>query len=211
MNKVLPFEVHASDYDQWFERYPNVFQAELRAINEHLAKLPENIQGIEVGLGTGRFSAALGIKEGIEPAKEMAKIAAKRGIEIMIGTAENLPYRDFHYDFVLLVTICYLKNVPLAFREAYRVLKNGASIIVGVLDKNMPIVKSYEEKRKSSDFYRDATFYEMPTVNRYLKEAGFKHLEYAQSLFGNLDDIDASEAPREGYGEGSFVVIRAVK
>lgn len=58
-------------------------------------KLPENIKGIEVGLGTGKFAKVLGIKEGVEASNEMAAIALKRGIEVVTGRAENLPIKVF--------------------------------------------------------------------------------------------------------------------
>ena len=65
-------------------------------------------------MGTGRFSKALGIKEGIEPSEEMAIKAMKSGIEIMKGVAERLPYSDYHFDFLLYVTICHLNNLKMA-------------------------------------------------------------------------------------------------
>ena len=97
------FNENVEAYEAWYDTYPEVFQSEVAAIKEQLLKLPENIYGIEVGLGTGRFAKALGIKEGVEPSEEMAKKAMKRGIEIMKGVAEKLPYSDYHFDFILFV------------------------------------------------------------------------------------------------------------
>ena len=48
------FDTNVDEYEAWFDKYPEVYQSELAAIREHLLKLPENIRGIEVGLGTGR-------------------------------------------------------------------------------------------------------------------------------------------------------------
>ena len=64
------FNKNVEVYEAWYDNYPEVFQSEIVAIREQLFKLPENIYGIEVGLGTGRFSKALGIKEGIEPSEK---------------------------------------------------------------------------------------------------------------------------------------------
>ena len=211
MMKTDVFSEHVETYEAWYEKYPAVYHAELAAIKEQLLKLPENIKGIEVGLGTGRFAQPLGIKEGIEPSTEMAKIAMKRGIEIMEGVAERLPYSDLHFDFVLFVTICHLKEIKAAFAQAHRVLKHGGAIIIGFLDKDQSIAKQYEEKRDRSNFFKHATFYPVNRIEKLLKEAGFKNFEYNQTLFGALDEIKEVQPPLQGFGKGSFVVVKAVK
>ncbi|TYP98987.1 methyltransferase family protein [Tenacibaculum adriaticum] len=205
------FNKNVEAYEAWYNDYPEVFQSEVAAIKEQLLKLPEKISGIEVGLGTGRFSEALGIKEGIEPSEEMAKRAVKRGIEIMKGVAEKLPYSDYYFDFLLFVTICHLNNLKGALNEAHRVLKPGGSIIIAFLDKNQTIAQQYEEKRHRSTFFKNATYYSVNKVKDLLKEAGFKDLEFNQTLFGELGNIKKVQAPKEGYGEGSFVVVKAIK
>lgn len=205
------FDKNVKDYEAWFERYPEVYESELAAIREHMAQLPENIRGIEVGVGTGRFAQPLGIKEGIEPSEEMAKKAAEKNIEIVKGFAEQLPYADLQFDFVLFVTVCHLENVKLAIKQAQRVLKPKGSIIVGFLDKDMPIAKKYSEERQYSTFFRKAKFYSVHYIKQLMKETGFKNLEIRQTLFGELDSIKDIQSPKPGYGEGSFVVVRATK
>jgi ubiquinone/menaquinone biosynthesis C-methylase UbiE len=211
MLQIKPFDQHAEEYDQWFNEYPAVFQSEVAAIKMQLLKLGENVQGIEVGLGSGRFSKALGLAEGVEPAANLREMAIKRGIEVMNATAESLPYRDLHFDFVLYVTIQALSDVPSAFQEAHRVLKPGGSILVAFIEKDSTIGRAYQEKKGTSTFYKNATFYSLERVEKMLKSAGFKQLDHLQTLFGELDEIDALQPPKEGYGEGSFVVVRAVK
>ena len=211
MIKTDVFSEHVEAYEAWYEKYPMVYQSELAAIKEQLFKLPQNIKGIEVGLGTGRFAQPLGIKEGIEPSTEMAKIAMKRGVEIMEGVAERLPYSDLHFDFVLFVTICHLKDIKAAFAQAHRVLKHGGSIIIGFLDKDQSIARQYEEKRDRSNFFKHASFYPVNRIEKLLKEAGFKNFEYNQTLFDALDEINEVQPPLKGFGKGSFVVVKAVK
>ena len=205
------FNKNVEAYEAWYDTYPEVFQSEVAAIKEQLLKLPEAIYGIEVGLGTGRFSKALGIKEGIEPSEEMAHKAIKRGIEIMKGVAEKLPYSDYHFDFILFVTICHLDNLKAALNEAHRVLKPGGSIIIAFLDKAQTIAQQYEAKRHRSTFFKNATYYSVESVKDLLKKTKFKNLEFNQTLFGELNEIKDLQTPKEGYGEGSFVVVKAVK
>ena len=205
------FNQNVMAYESWFEHYPEVYQSELAAIREHMSTLPERIRGIEVGLGTGRFAQPLGIKEGVEPADKMAMKAMKRGIEVINAVAENLPYKDLRFDFVLFVTICHFKDLKRAISEAYRILKNGGALIIGFLDKDQPIAKQYDEKRERSIFFKNATFYTVPRITKLLKAAHFSDLEYNQTLFGALDAIKTFQVPEKGFGKGSFIVVKAIK
>jgi len=211
MKNTTAFDQYPLEYDKWFDEHPHVFQSEVLALKEQLSRLPENISGIEVGLGTGRFSQALGIREGIEPSEEIRNLALKRGIETMDARAESLPYSDMHFDFVLLVTVSFLEDLPRVFQEAARVLKPGGSVLVGMIPADSEIGTQYQEKKGQSRFYKHAVFYTVPRVSELMTQAGFKDLEFVQTLSGKLEDIQETEAPREGWGEGSFVVIKAIK
>ncbi|MCK0145392.1 class I SAM-dependent methyltransferase [Arenibacter sp. F26102] len=211
MGTIETFDTYVSEYEQWYKDHPEVYESEILALKEQFQKLPQNLHGIEIGVGTGRFAEPLGIKEGIEPSKEMAKLAIKRGIEIMDGTAERLPYGDMTFNFVLLVTICFLKDVKRAFRQAHRVLKPNGAIIIGFLDKDRSVAKEYEQKRHRSHFYKDAQFYSVAHITKLLTQIGFKNIEFNQTLFGDLDAIDKVQMPKPGFGEGSFVVVKATK
>ena len=211
MTQIGIFEKNVGEYEKWYEDYSEVYQSELAAIKEQLLKLPENIRGIEVGLGTGRFAQPLGIKEGVEPSEAMAEKAMKRGIEIIDGVAEKLPYGDMQFDFVLFVTICHLDSIKNALAEAHRVLKPKGSILIGFLDKEQSVAKHYIEKRQQSTFFAKAKFYPINRIKSLLKETRFKDLEFNQTLFGDLDDIKEIQMPKQGFGEGSFVVVKATK
>jgi ubiquinone/menaquinone biosynthesis C-methylase UbiE len=176
--------------------------------------LPEGdqLRGIEVGLGTGRFSTALGIKEGVEPSIPMRTLAIRRGIEIMDGVAEELPYGDLKFDFVLMAfCISYFNKLRVPFKEAYRVLKQGGSLVVGFLDKNSIIGREYEARKLESTFYKHANFYSIGKVQKELRAVGLRLFGVSQTLFRPLEEIREIEYPKPGHGEGSFVVIRAHK
>ncbi|MBI3134467.1 MAG: class I SAM-dependent methyltransferase [Bacteroidetes bacterium] len=210
MLRRSPFESHAELYDSWYDKYPFVFQSEVAALK---AAMPVGIlRGMEVGLGSGRISVALGIKEGVEPALEMRRMALERGIEVLDARAEYLPYKDLQFDFVLMSTcISYFSNLQQAFGEAHRVLKRGGTLIVGFIDKNSIIGQEYEAKRQTSLFYKDAVFYTAEKVADEIKNAGFSNPEFSQTLFEKVNEINALEHALPGYGKGSYVVIRAFK
>ncbi|MGB5820747.1 MAG: class I SAM-dependent methyltransferase [Saonia sp.] len=174
MAQIEIFDKYVAEYEKWYEDHTEVYESELAAIREQLLKLPQNIQGIEVGLGTGRFSEPLGIKEGVEPSEAMAQKAIDRGVEVIQGVAERLPYGDLQFNFVLFVTLCHLDNVRLALQEAHRVLKHGGSILVGFLEKDGQVAKKYIEKRYRSHFYAKATFYTVDHIKNYCRKLNSK-------------------------------------
>lgn len=207
MIQTLPFNSHVEEYEAWFERF--VFQSEVLAIREFLPK-GENLRGLEVGTGTGRFADALGIAEAIEPADNMRKKAIERGINVRDAEAEHLPFADKSFDYVVMAfCISYLKSIQFAFEEAHRVLKAGGPLIVGFLDKDSLVGKEYEARKQFSVFYKDATFYSPERIINELKHAGFTSLLFKQTLFLPIEEIKEPEVPKPGFGEGSFVIIKA--
>ncbi len=123
MAKIKPFEEYAFQYEDWFERNRFIYESELRAIRE---QLPKNNNGMEIGIGSGRFAVPLGIKIGLEPLRKMRGIAQKRSIEVIGGIAEELPFHNSQFGFALMVTtICFLDDIEAAFKEIHRVLKHG--------------------------------------------------------------------------------------
>jgi len=211
MKTISLFDSHVEEYEKWYDRYPFVFQSEVEALREMMPE-GDNLSGIEVALGTGRLAQALGIKEGVEPSAAMREVAMKRGIEVINGVAEQLPYKDLRFDFVMMAfCISYFNDLHVAFKEVYRVLKRNGVLVLGFLDKHSIIGSQYELKRPGSIFYKTAIFYTVDKVIFELNRAGFKHLKIAQTLFHKLEDIHSVEPSRPGFGEGSFVVIQAAK
>jgi ubiquinone/menaquinone biosynthesis C-methylase UbiE len=209
MEKVSPFDEHAERYENWFERHKFAYESELQAIRE---QLPQSGNGLEIGVGSGRFAAPLGIKTGVDPSEKMREIAQKRGIKAIDGVAEHLPFGDSQFDCALMVTtICFVDDLEASFREAYRVLTPEGVLIIGFVDKNSPIGKLYTQHKEENVFYRHATFFSTDEVVACLKKTGFKNFSFTQTIFHNLADIKSIEPTKEGYGEGSFVVIKARK
>lgn len=210
---VLPneFDAHVLEYESWFEAHPNEYLAEIQALKMHFNRLPEAIRGIEVGLGTGRFSQPLGILEGVEPATRMAEKARSRGIEVMQARAEKLPYADLQFDFVLFVTVCHLDSAELAFREAKRVLKHGGLLIIGFLPEDRPFAQEYRGRKKWSVFYKNAKFYTVSRIFKMVQDLGFKSPEWSQTLFGPVNNLEVDQFAKTGSDSGSFVVLSVLK
>lgn len=209
MPGVNAFDRNVDQYEQWFVDNPLAYVSELRAVRE---LVPTNSNGIEIGLGTGRFAAPLGITRGIEPSRSMAELARKKGIEVVAGVAEHLPFTDNEFGFVLMVTtVCFLDDMDMALREVRRVLKPGGALVIGFVDRDSPLGKDYQARKDTSAFYQHATFYTTKDIAAALEKAGFGAFEYRQTLFQPLETMAEVEPVKEGYGQGSFVVVRAEK
>jgi SAM-dependent methyltransferase len=208
MAKIEPFEKHSEVYEEWFEKHPDLYRWEIEAIRE---LLPPFSEGVEIGIGTGRFALPLGIRMGIEPSPRMAAIAMEKGLEVIPGTAEEIPLPDESVDFVLMVTtICFVDDPLKALREIHRILRPGGWVIVGFVDRDTPLGRHYLEHRKESRFYAPATFFSADEVAELLRRAGFEELKAVQTLFGpRLDQMEGGVKP--GFGEGAFVAIRGRK
>ena len=209
MTSVEIFNQNYSKYEDWFLRHSKTYESEILAIKE---SIPSFDMAMEVGVGTGRFSSALGIRYGTDPSREMLLIAKKRGIEGLITIGELLPFRNECFDLILMVTtICFLDNPEKAMKEIHRILKHEGHLIVGFVDASSPIGKDYLEHRNESIFYQEARFFTAEEVIDMMKKTGFTDINSRQTLFHSLNEIEEIEPNIEGHGKGSFVVVRGRK
>lgn len=206
MAKTESFDAHTDAYDAWFDRHPLFYELELKAIRGLVPASGEN--GMEVGIGSGKFAVPFGIKIGVDPSGKMAEKARMLGLEVCRAVAEALPFCAGVFDFVLMVTtICFVDDVVASLREISRVLKPDGSIILGFVDKESGLGRKYAAGREGSRFYRDATFFSTGEVLARLRETGFEILEIKQTLIPG----DLSGTVQDGYGKGAFIAIKAVK
>jgi len=209
MVELEVFDNFALEYDKWFENHEVEYALELKAIREYL---PKEGDGIEIGAGTGRFTQPLGISLGVEPSEAMRSLALSRGANTVAGTAESLPVEDGTYEYAVLVTtVCFLDEPELAFKEVYRVLKAEGVIIVGLIDKESKLGKKYEDKKNKSKFYKNANFHSVMEIQKKIEKAGFSNIECTQALLPGDTHENYKPEVKQGYGEGSFVVLRGQK
>jgi ubiquinone/menaquinone biosynthesis C-methylase UbiE len=203
-----PFDQHYDEYEQWFVENRYVYLSEIAAVRHFI---PTSGMGLEIGVGSGQFALPLKIPFGIDPSENMLNLAQQKRIVVLKGVAEYLPFKDSMFDFVLMVTtICFVDDVNYSFQEARRILKHNGRLIIGLLDKNSPPGKIYQAKKQENVFYRLATFYSMEEIISLLKQNEFMNIQTVQTVFGNLTEVKAIQSFKNGYGEGGFVVIKAV-
>lgn len=206
-DNIKVFDEYYLEYEDWFERNKNIFLSELKLIK---SLIPDNLNGIEIGAGSGIFAEPLGIKIGIEPSERMSELAKKRGINIINAKAEEIPLNDNSFDFVLMVTtICFVSDPYKAIKEAYRIIKPGGFIVIGFVPLDSQLGKHHEAKKDKSKFYKNAHFYTFYKIKSILEEASFKKLiaretlfEYTNSYIQDFKDFNY---------RGNFVAIKGEK
>ncbi len=202
------FDQYYQQYDQWYVANKWAYLSELEAIKK---LLPQKGKSLEIGVGTGRFAAPLGIDIGIDISENMLRVASQRGVNTILGNAERLPFPVRTFDYVaIIVTICFVQSPLKTLLETARVLKDKGKVIVGIIDKDSVLGKFYQKEKKSL-FYKYAHFFSVQEITDLLKLAGFNSFSYYQTLFQPPLQMDSIEEPLDGYGKGGFVVICAQK
>jgi ubiquinone/menaquinone biosynthesis C-methylase UbiE len=210
MPRPSPFDVDAERYDSWFESHEGMAIFEIEKTS--LRALIQACKGLwlEVGVGSGRFASSLGISEGVDPSSGLLVIAARRGVHIVRGIGENLPYQDATFDGVLVVTtLCFVGDAERTLSECHRVLRHRGVLVVRIVPAESSWGRLY--MRKGSEchpLYSKAKFYTCEQVVRICGDTGFV-LEKAISCLQTSPGEEPMPSLEEGINESAgFVAMR---
>ena len=166
------FENEAEAYDDWYVLHRKVYRAECERIRKALPA--PDARAVEIGPGSGRFAAPLGIPLGIEPCVALGQMARRRGIEVIQGVGESLPLKSQSCSSVLMVTvICFFDDPSRAIAEAYRVLAPGGVLVVGFLERSAPHIQAYLHGETEHRFLSHGRFFISGEVEALLINARF--------------------------------------
>jgi ubiquinone/menaquinone biosynthesis C-methylase UbiE len=209
------FGTFAERYDKWYDKPfgKTAFNLE----NECIKSLSKNLERsfLEIGVGTGRFAISLKIEYGIDKSVGMLKFAEERGIEVIRGGGENLPFVDASFGAVfLIVTLCFIDDPLKVLKEASRVIKDNGSVILGLILKESPWASFYEKKGKEGNvFYKIAKFYTIDELKSMLNNTGLQISEIRSTILQPPTEEPLHlEFSSEGYyKEAGFVAIKTQK
>ena len=144
--EVRERRLDASTYDRWFDipwgRY--AFNVEVGIVLEAMGSLADGVRVLDVGCGTGRFTARLEASGAsvvgldLDPAMLDVASVRTRG-RLLLGDVHCIPLRDGAFDRVVAVTLCEFTNDPGGvLAELARVTRPGGRIVVGALNPRSP-------------------------------------------------------------------------
>jgi ubiquinone/menaquinone biosynthesis C-methylase UbiE len=199
------FEKTWKSYDEWFDGHQALYQSELAA----LKKVVPSGAGLEIGVGTGRFAAPLGVRFGLDPAIHMLRLAKKRGLLAVQGLGESLPFRDDSFDFVQIIFVIECVDDLVSFlREAVRTIRRNGALILGFIDRDSPWGQYYARDPSHKQNFHPPTPKEVLDI---FCKIGLEFREACQTLFQPPPDLSKKENPKRGFGWGGFVILRATK
>ncbi len=174
-----------TDYSVLADRYAAHRRPHPGVVAELAIGLTAESRVLELGCGTGNYLAALGERVGcdaigIDPSPQMLEQLRARGLSsrALEGRAERLDFADAEFDRVYSVDVIHhVADRPAAFREAFRVLKNGA-LVCTVTDSEWMI----RNRRPQSVYFPETIDVELaryPSIDALRDEltaAGFESL-----------------------------------
>ncbi len=202
------FDLNVQRYESWFENNSIIFQNEVRLLKSFV---DPNKFGLEIGVGTGRFASLLGTKIGLDISKNMLLLAKKRGIEVVLGRGEEIPFKDESFDYVtIIVTICFVDDPLKVLKEAGRILKENGKLFLAFIEYNSKYGEYYRKIKEESIFYKVAKFYSRKEIEKFLLDTNFRILGWAQTLFRE-PVVQVEENWLIGNDKGSFLLVEAEK
>lgn len=149
-DKVMQRDIFLNgEGDEWYRRnkgHPR------HGYEVYLKYIKQNYKVLEIGCSDGAnldlFHSQTGCAcYGIDPSEQAT---SRTGHFLSQGTAENLPYPDSHFDFVLFGFCLYLADrvhLPRIVAEADRVLKGVGYLGITDFDVKFPETREYHHKK----------------------------------------------------------------
>ena len=206
------FEEFAARYDAWYDAAPGrlLFALELACLRPLVPGGPG--PRLEVGVGSGRFAAALGLEVGLDSAAVPLRLAARRGVDVVQGAGEQLPFGDGTFaGVVLVVTLCFAGDPAALLGEARRVLAPSGRLVTGVVPLDSAWGRRYEAQgRAGHPFYQGARLLTVAEHHRLLTDAGFIVTGANSTLTQAPSDDPVEEEAQNGVVSGAgFVALQA--
>lgn len=231
---MAAFDEHANAYDSWFLDNQNLLTSELNLVAHFLDK---DSTILSVGCGSGLFEMLLAkdhdihIKYGVEPSKDMAEIAKKRGLEVAISPAETYDFEPNKFDIIMFNgSVSYISNLELCIKKAFAALKSGGKLILIDVPKESGFATLYNlaatlgtwnhpllEHISPNDPYpielvKSANWRTSQEKIDTMQKVGFDDFEFAQTL--TTHPMCANDAVQEvvsGCDRGDYVAICGYK
>ncbi len=153
-----------------------------------------------MGVGSGRFAAALDVGYGIDPAWAPLVLAAGRGIHVVQAVGERLPFPDRSFGAILLVvTLCFADDPHALLAEARRVLREDGAVVLGDVLAESRWGQHYRALgAEGHPFYSAARFLTREETLDALRQAGLRLARVRSTLLQPPTEEPVPEPALEG-------------
>lgn len=142
---------------KWYEQKPR-YKAHVDRVRDWIKERP----CLDIGAGDGLMCKIVGMV-GVDNSIDAINVAKRRGVDIVLGDAYKLPFKDEEFDACYIGDTLEHLEFPLkALIEARRVIKNYA-YVSGPIRGGVLEAYEYDDSKWSAD-----------EVQRRVEEAGFK-------------------------------------
>ena len=145
----------------------------------------------------------------------MLGFAKKRGITVIRGKGEELPFLDKSFGAIfMIVTLCFVDEPIKVLEEASRVLRDDGYIILGLILRESPWANFYVRKGFAGNvFYKVARFYSLNELEMMLQKTNLKITRASSTIFEAPTEKPLRfENPRKGcYKSAGFVAMKVGK
>lgn len=158
-------------------------------------EIPLGSKVLDVGANDGEFMKLLKEKRdcdvyGVDPSEVAVAKAKEKGIDVILGDAEHLPFEDKSFDVVTLnEVLVHLLNPDKVLKEIRRVLKKGGYLLGSTPHANLER-HLWDDKRMHHRYFdepglRDVLEKEFPMVYVRTLKGGQFAVSMANSFLGN--------------------------
>jgi ubiquinone/menaquinone biosynthesis C-methylase UbiE len=154
-----------------------------------LGRISPGKKVLDLGCGTGNI--AYQIKNeintdiiGTDVSPDMLKVARSKSLEVVLADIDNqqLPFQDCSLDTVVAAYVIHqIKNLNFMLSECYRVLRNGALVLLTSSHKQIedqhPIIKDFFPSYVDIDKGR---FPDIDRIDSLLESLSFKDIKYEE-------------------------------
>lgn len=191
LDEVKEWDKAARKYDQWFRTKVGsyIFRIELSTLEKALKRIDKKGRFLDVGCGTGLFTVPVSGDTcelvGIDTSVNMAARAKKRGVNVIVGDAHHLPFKNNAFDTVMFFTTLEFLGEEEALGEVQRILIRGGGLIVGVHNLLNPwnLYRKIRARFKRKSFYRVIRYYSPWRLRDILNNKGFYVRSVSSCLF----------------------------
>ena len=190
------------DYNKISETYDNYRSYGYFEILQliRFGKIKRGMKVLDLGCGTGNLSAQL-LKcilvdtIGLDRSLQMIEKARKKSLQVFCADADHspLPLKDDSFDVVIgAFVIHHIKNIMALIRECYRILNDGAFILItsshDQIEDFHPVIKEFFPSVVEMDKKK---FPEVSKLDYFFQSVGFKSVKHEELIISRIPiDMD---------------------